>query len=155
MPRLLASNTVDNRSDSEPIDSRAPNATRPTGQVNALERPRSGMTNAGDGRGQKTGTSRGQVVIAGLIGVAIGLHLLLRFGVGSAAQAYGIRLTELPLIAALIFGGVPLFIGLAIKLLRQEFSSDLLAGISIVTSIVLEDTWPALSWSSCLPEDKR
>jgi heavy metal translocating P-type ATPase len=61
----------------------------------------------------------------------------LRFCVGSATGAHGLRLSELPLLAALVFGGVPLVVGLLIKLLRREFSSDLLAGISIVASVAL------------------
>src|SRR6185369_169926 len=44
---------------------------------------------------------------------------------------------QLPLLATLLFGGVPLVIELLLKLLRREFGSDLLAGISIVTSVLL------------------
>lgn len=83
------------------------------------------------------GTSRQQAVIAGFTLVAIALHLLLRFGVADARLAYGLRLDQLPLIGALLFGGVPLVLGLLVKLLRREFGSDLLAGISIVTSVLL------------------
>src|SRR6185436_6043346 len=42
-----------------------------------------------------------------------------------------------PLYAALALGGVPLVGGLLRALTRGEFGSDLLAGISIVTSVVL------------------
>jgi heavy metal translocating P-type ATPase len=42
-----------------------------------------------------------------------------------------------PLYAALALGGIPLVIGLGRELLRGNFSSDLLAGISIVTSVLL------------------
>ncbi|HLJ54766.1 MAG TPA: heavy metal translocating P-type ATPase, partial [Chthonomonadaceae bacterium] len=45
----------------------------------------------------------------------------------------------LPLIAALTLGGVPLVLGLMKKLVRREFGSDLLAGISIVTSAALHE----------------
>jgi heavy metal translocating P-type ATPase len=41
------------------------------------------------------------------------------------------------LYVVLAFGGVPLVLSLAIKALRREFGSDLLAGISIVTAILL------------------
>lgn len=68
---------------------------------------------------------------------AIGLHLLLRFGVPTTAEVFGWSLSELPLLAALAFGGIPLVVELLIKLFRGEFGSDLLAGISIVTSVLL------------------
>lgn len=42
-----------------------------------------------------------------------------------------------PLQIALALGGIPLLIGLGRELLRWNFSSDLLAGISIVTSVIL------------------
>ncbi len=42
-----------------------------------------------------------------------------------------------PLFGALVIGGVPLVYGLARKLLAGDFSSDLLAGISIVTAVLL------------------
>jgi heavy metal translocating P-type ATPase len=44
---------------------------------------------------------------------------------------------NLPLYIALIAGGAPLVIDLSIKLFRREFGSDLLAGISIVTAVLL------------------
>jgi len=42
-----------------------------------------------------------------------------------------------PLLAVLVFGGVPLVIGLIVKLFRKEIGADLLAGISIVTAFFL------------------
>ncbi len=65
------------------------------------------------------------------------LHLVWRFGFHSAAETLGLRLDELPLVAALAFGGAPLVVELALEARRREFSSDLLAGISIVTSVAL------------------
>ena len=44
---------------------------------------------------------------------------------------------EFPLFAVLALGGVPLVFTLSRKLLAREFGSDLLAGISIVTSVIL------------------
>ncbi len=76
-------------------------------------------------------------LIAAFTAAAIGLHLLLRSGVVSMAEVCGFPLSDLPLVAALVFGGVPLVYDLFIKLLRWQFSSDLLAGISIVTSVLL------------------
>ena len=42
-----------------------------------------------------------------------------------------------PLYVVLALGGVPLVLSLALKLVRREFGSDLLAGISIVASVLL------------------
>lgn len=83
------------------------------------------------------GASRKQAIIAALSLTAIGLHLAWRFGVGSRTDFHGIPLDQFPLIAALLFGGVPLIGELLAKLLHREFGSDLLAGISIVTSVLL------------------
>lgn len=44
---------------------------------------------------------------------------------------------DLPLVFMLLVGGVPLVAGLLRNLLRGEFGSDLLAGLSIVTSVIL------------------
>jgi heavy metal translocating P-type ATPase len=44
---------------------------------------------------------------------------------------------DIPLVAMLVLGGVPLVAGLLRNLVAGEFGSDLLAGISIVTSVIL------------------
>jgi heavy metal translocating P-type ATPase len=84
-------------------------------------------------------TSRKQAAIAALTLAAISLHLLLRYAFKTTTELFGIPLFNLPLLAALAFGGVPLVIGLLIKLVKREFGSDLLAGLSIVTSVWLEE----------------
>jgi heavy metal translocating P-type ATPase len=84
-----------------------------------------------------TGPNRLQAVIAAFTLAAIGLHLILRFALWTTTEAYGIPLNQFPLIGALVFGGVPLVLGLLVKLVRREFGSDLLAGISIVTAVLL------------------
>ncbi len=71
-------------------------------------------------------------MIAMLATVAIGAHLLLRYGMSGK---YGNDLV--PLRTALVLGGIPLVWDLLVKLFRREFGSDLLAGISIVTSVIL------------------
>ncbi|HVT61098.1 MAG TPA: heavy metal translocating P-type ATPase [Thermoanaerobaculia bacterium] len=71
-------------------------------------------------------------LIAAVAGAAILLHLVLRFGLGSGPQ-----MARLPLLAALALGGIPLVQELLVKLFRRQFGSDLLAGISIATSVVL------------------
>jgi heavy metal translocating P-type ATPase len=73
-----------------------------------------------------------ELYIAAISIVAIGLHLALRYGVGAAELTY-----QLPLWIALTVGGGPLVIHLAGKALRKQFGSDLLAGISIVTALLL------------------
>ncbi|HEV3145722.1 MAG TPA: heavy metal translocating P-type ATPase, partial [Gemmataceae bacterium] len=78
------------------------------------------------------------LMIAGLAGGAIGLHLLLRFVVDGSFSANASLLSQLPLYVALALGGTPLIIELIVKLFRREFGADLLAGISIVTSVWLE-----------------
>lgn len=77
-----------------------------------------------------------EVIIATIALVAIGLHLILRFGIATTGTISGFPPHAIPLLVALACG-TPLVIELAIKLLRLEFSSDLLAGISIVTSVLL------------------
>ncbi|MFM8414910.1 MAG: HAD-IC family P-type ATPase, partial [Planctomycetota bacterium] len=49
----------------------------------------------------------------------------------------GLTLAELPLVVMLIVGGIPLVGDLAVKLFTGTFGSDLLAGVSIVTSMIL------------------
>jgi cation transport ATPase len=83
------------------------------------------------------GAVRAQGLIAGFTATAIGLHLLWRFGLKNASEFRGLPLYDLPLLAALAFGGIPQLIELSAKLLRGQFSSDLLAGLSIVTSVLL------------------
>jgi heavy metal translocating P-type ATPase len=75
--------------------------------------------------------ARRNAIIAGLALLAIVAHLLLRFAVGLPQVA------QWPLLAALAVGGVPLVGELVVHLWRREFGSDLLAGISIVTSVLL------------------
>ena len=74
--------------------------------------------------------SRRTSVIASFSVAAILLHLILRFGLHS-------RGAEIPLLATLTLGGTPLVYELLRKLFRREFGSDLLAGISIVTSVLV------------------
>jgi heavy metal translocating P-type ATPase len=75
---------------------------------------------------------RASTAIAVLACVAIALHLLLRFAIGATLRA-----TDIPLWIALALGGTPLVLVLLGKLIRRQFGSDLLAGISIVTSVIL------------------
>jgi heavy metal translocating P-type ATPase len=76
--------------------------------------------------------NRKSVLIASVAIAAIVLHLLLRFVFHASPGAY-----QLPLLIALVIGGVPLVFELLVKLFHRQFGSDLLGGISIVTSVLL------------------
>jgi heavy metal translocating P-type ATPase len=77
------------------------------------------------------------MAIAGFTIAMIVLHLALRFVIGASGEIVGLAVYQLPLIAALVLGGVLLLFELIIKLLHGEFGLDLLAGISIVTAAIL------------------
>ena len=70
--------------------------------------------------------------IAALAVAGIGAHLLLRYAFDASAQTQ-----LLPLYFTLLLGGLPLVVRLARKMLAREFGSDLLAGISIVVSVLM------------------
>jgi heavy metal translocating P-type ATPase len=76
--------------------------------------------------------SRRTSIIAVLSVIAILLHLVLRFGFHLAPESNCI-----PLIATLVVGGLPMVFDLLVKLWNREFGSDLLGGISIITSVLL------------------
>jgi heavy metal translocating P-type ATPase len=77
---------------------------------------------------------RRTTVIAVFSAIAVLVHLLLRFALHTSPA-----ISQIPLLAALVFGGIPLVYELAKNLLRREFGSDLLAGISIITSVLLNE----------------
>jgi heavy metal translocating P-type ATPase len=72
--------------------------------------------------------------IAALSLAAIITHLILRYFVRTR-----VNISEIPLLVALAIGGVPLLIELLRKLWTRQFGSDHLAGISILTSVVLAE----------------
>ena len=72
-----------------------------------------------------------ETYIAGFTLVAIILHLVLRH-----ALHFPFLTSNLPLFAALL-AGAPLLWELLNKLVKREFGSDLLAGISILTAVIL------------------
>lgn len=84
-----------------------------------------------------TNTSRKQTIIAGATLALIAVHLLLCYGLEITARVGPVTIDQLPLLAALFIGGTILVVELLFKLFRREFGSDLLAGISIVTSVIL------------------
>ena len=72
--------------------------------------------------------------IAGLAVAAIAIHLTLRFVFASAPLYF-----NLPLMLAIIAGGGPLIVGLAKKIAKGNFGSDLLAGVSILTAVLMRE----------------
>lgn len=72
------------------------------------------------------------LLIAAMAILGIAAHLVLRFAVGASEQTY-----NAPLWVVLFVGGVPLVGELLLKLINRQFGSDLLAGISIVTAVLL------------------
>lgn len=79
---------------------------------------------------------RSRVAIAIMALVAIAAHLILKYAITDWYRTWP-GMANLPLLAALGIGGIPLVLELIQKALRKEFGSDLLAGISIVTSVIL------------------
>ena len=79
-----------------------------------------------------------EVVIAVVSLLGIAGHLVLRFAVHPVGTLLGLPLQEIPLFVALIFGA-PLAFGLIAKTFKLEFSSNLLAVISIITAVLLEE----------------
>lgn len=77
-------------------------------------------------------TKEAYIAVLALTGIAV--HLVVRYGLGMTGLA-----ALSPLWLVLGAGGLPLVVGLASNLLRREFGSDLLAGISIVTSVLLDE----------------
>lgn len=108
-----------------------------------------------------TSQPRQQTLIATLSLLGIACHLLLHYALNISDQTYTLSidtllsaaqaevfhiqghlaatLLELPLLAVLILGGLPLLYQLVAKLFRGDFGADLLAGLSIVTAVLLAE----------------
>src|SRR4051794_4847404 len=78
-----------------------------------------------------------QTAIACAALAAILGHLLWRWSVPAPTEGE-FRPADLPLLAVLALGGGWLVLGLLLRVSRGEFGSDLLAGISIVASAMLD-----------------
>ncbi len=76
--------------------------------------------------------NRKSTIIAAFSITAILLHLALRYGFDLPPV-----LNRIPLLVTLTLGGLPLLYDLLRLLLKREFGSDLLGGVSIITSVVL------------------
>jgi len=104
-------------------------------------------------------TSENIIVALSLLG--IGSYLVLRYAFDSGHEAYTlslnavlssaavqiyqgqftylIELVQLPLLAVLVLGGIPLIYQLGVKLGQGDWGADLLAGMSIVTAVLLDE----------------
>jgi heavy metal translocating P-type ATPase len=71
-------------------------------------------------------------LIAALTTAGIAVHLILRFLLHTSRSVW-----QAPLMVVLIFGGIPLVVPLIRKAFARELGSDHLAGISIVTGVLL------------------
>jgi heavy metal translocating P-type ATPase len=84
------------------------------------------------GHAPKAAPRRAGYIAAGAL-AAILVHVLLRYGMGLGAAS------QAPLFAALLVGGGILLADLLLKLARRDIGADLLAGIAILTSVLLEE----------------
>jgi heavy metal translocating P-type ATPase len=75
---------------------------------------------------------RKTTIISALATIGILTHVVMRFGLHASPAA-----SRIPLLVALVVGGTPMLYELLRNLLRREFGSDLLGGISIITSVLL------------------
>lgn len=82
--------------------------------------------------------------LADLTGRALGLSAQLALSLPDDAVKrldfnYDLHISDLPLVLVMIFGGLPLLLQLAKKLLKGDWGADLLAGIAIVTALLLDE----------------
>ncbi len=75
-----------------------------------------------------------ETLIAAFTVIMITAHLILRYRTDCTDF-----IQNLPLWSVLALGGTPLVWGLLVKMVHREFGSDLLAGISIVVSVLLDE----------------
>jgi heavy metal translocating P-type ATPase len=78
-------------------------------------------------------------IIATAAILAIAAHVVMRWIAPVDGMVAGQPWHLVPLLTVLLTGGLVLVADLAVKLLRFEFSSDLLAGLSIVTGVLLDE----------------
>jgi heavy metal translocating P-type ATPase len=106
---------------------------RNSGETIAVNLPRGTRKPPATGMSSPAFAPRWAKVIALVASGGIVVHLLLRFVWGSSGVV-----SQVPLYFALLLGGVPLVVTLSRKLWAGEFGSDFLAGVSIVTAVVLQ-----------------
>lgn len=106
------------------VDGSAPPG-RPEAHAELRQEPGKGVQ-----AGKHAFTKESVIALIAVSGIA--LHLGLRFALHASRFT-----SRAPLLAVLVLGGIPLVYDLAVKAIHKEFGSDLLAGISIVTSAIL------------------
>lgn len=109
-------------------------ATAETTHVAATPRSDAGKAGGTPRQQRPQWGSPASFAIPGLALAGIFLHLLLRY-VLAVPRAWSLA----PLIVVLVVGGIPLLAVLARKLFTAGFGSDLLAGISVVTAVLLHE----------------
>ena len=111
-----------------PLETSAPVGTVP--KLNASVRP----GGSGSGGSDRVWRSRypKETYIACLAGFGIAAHLAAKY-----VFHLSVRTSNATLLLVLLFGGIPLLFDLLKKVRAGEFGADLLAGFSIVTSVVL------------------
>lgn len=75
--------------------------------------------------------------IALFAAIAIVAHLALTVTAQGRLLINAIPVCDWPTLLALVVGGIPLIFGLIAKCLRLHFGADLLAGLSIITALML------------------
>ncbi|KJV05460.1 metal ABC transporter ATPase [Methylocucumis oryzae] len=74
--------------------------------------------------------------------LAFAVHMLLSYG-DTAISDFNVNVSvsviEVPLLVVIVFGGFPLVYQLLAKLLQRDLGADLLAGIAIVTGLLLHE----------------
>ncbi len=107
----------------------------------------------------KQSISENLIAVISLLG--IGAYLLLSYTLDNGHEAYTLSLNaalsstaaelyrgqfvflidpvSMPLLAVLVLGGMPLVYRLGVKLFQGDFGADLLAGLSIVTAVLLDE----------------
>jgi heavy metal translocating P-type ATPase len=98
----------------------------------ARERKEKSQDQAIAGVGSSAASHSRETYIALLAAAGIVAHFALHYLASTRAEIY-----NLPLYLTLAIGGVPLILTLTRRLLKAEFGSDLLAGISILSSVLL------------------
>ena len=78
--------------------------------------------------------SKWQMLIAIASLIAIALH----FVVNGTQRIYGVLPADIPLLALIIIGGIPLVIQVAIKMFRGSVGADFLGGIELIAAAALE-----------------
>ena len=73
-----------------------------------------------------------ETVIAFIAASSILIHFILRYSIPASATARSI-----PLYVVLLLGGLPILFELVRQLLRRELGTDVLAGLAIITSVLL------------------